>query len=77
MAKSNGRYQPSSIVVHNLINKLAVIVGRCELMMDEAKEDGGCTRRLEVIRDLAKAMAEELVLDQAEHSEVGRAAVLG
>jgi hypothetical protein len=47
-------------LVHNLINKLAVILGCCELLTDEAKEGSECAKRLATIRDTVEAMTREL-----------------
>lgn len=61
MEKRNlGKHQPSCILAHDLINKLTVIVGRCDLLKERAPEDSECLKHLALIRDAAKAMAEEL-----------------
>ena len=57
-------YRPSSIIVHNLINKLSVIIGRCDLMMDMAEDETEWANRLLEIRELAKSMAHEIVQDR-------------
>jgi hypothetical protein len=77
MQGTNGEhYQPSSMLVHNLINRLTVIVGRCDLMMVEVgDEEPEYSERLEVLRELAKSMARELVEDQGR-SHRGRDAAL-
>src|SRR5436305_5956333 len=59
-------YRPSSIIVHNLINKLSVIIGRCDLMMDMAEDETEWANRLLEIRELAKSMAHEIVQDRSD-----------
>ena len=55
-----GKYRPSCILAHELINKLTVIVGHCDLLKENAPEDSHCLERLMQIREVAKSMAEEL-----------------
>jgi hypothetical protein len=59
-----GRYQPSCILAHSLINKLSAIIGNCDLLKEEAPEDPKCLQRLGFIRETARAMAEELRVHQ-------------
>jgi hypothetical protein len=54
------KYQPSCILAHGLINKLSTIVGNCDLLKQEAPENSECLERLSLIRETARAMAEEL-----------------
>jgi hypothetical protein len=53
-------YQPNCIVAHDLINRLSIIVGYCDLLTDEEPEDSVCHDRLLKIREIANTAAEEL-----------------
>ena len=65
MASSNdGGYQPSCMLAHQLINRLSVIVGFCDLLAEEALEAPECLRRLRQMREIASSAAEELVRHQ-------------
>jgi hypothetical protein len=61
MNQSDGEtYQPSCILAHDLINRLSVIAGYCDLLRDEAPEDSECYRRLLKIREIAHSAATDL-----------------
>ena len=53
-------HQPSCALAHDMINQLSNIVGNCELLRDELPKDGPCLKRLRLIQDIAKSVAEEL-----------------
>ncbi len=53
-------FQPSCFLAHDLVNKLSVIVGYCDLMKETAATDPDCAKRLLIVSDLAKRMAREL-----------------
>jgi hypothetical protein len=56
-----GKYEPSCTLAHRLTNKLAVIVGCCDLLQSETPDESStCSRRLLTIREAAKEIAEEL-----------------
>ena len=55
-----GKYQPSCMLAHELINKMAVIIGYCDLMDDQAPTDSNYRKRLGIIRGLANNMVVEL-----------------
>jgi hypothetical protein len=55
-----GKYQPSCVLAHNLLNKLSVIVGCCDLLKAEVPENATCEVRLRAIRRIAQQMAEYL-----------------
>jgi hypothetical protein len=61
-----GKYQPSCILAHELVNRLSVIVGYCDLLADEAPEDTKCLKRLNAIRCIAKTMADDLTKHQCQ-----------
>ena len=46
--------------VHDLVNKLAVIVGHCELLSDHLEPGSHCAQRVGAIQELAQGMADEL-----------------
>jgi hypothetical protein len=47
-------------LAHSINNKLATIVGYCDLMADKAKEDSECSKRLAEIREIALSMAKDV-----------------
>jgi len=62
-----GRFknQPTCIMAHDLLNKLTVIIGGCDLLEEKAS-DSECVRLILAIRDSAKAMADELKQHQCD-----------
>lgn len=63
-SSSDGGYQPSCMLAHQLINRLTVIVGFCDLLEGEALETPECLRRLRQMREIASSAAEELIRHQ-------------
>lgn len=57
---SRGNYQPDCPLAHDLINKLAVIVGHCDLLVEKTPESSPLFRQMVLVRDLAKAVGSEL-----------------
>lgn len=53
-------HQPSCALAHDMINQLSNIVGNCELLREELPKDAPCLKRLRLIQDVAKSVAEEL-----------------
>jgi hypothetical protein len=53
-------YQPDCPLAHDLINKLAVIVGNCDLLVERMPENSPLWDRMLLVRDLAKSVGEEL-----------------
>lgn len=49
-----------ALFVHDLVNKLAVIVGHCDLVSDHLKEGSQCAKRVSAVQDIAREMAKEL-----------------
>ena len=47
------------VFAHNFNNKLSVIIGQCQLLMDHAS-DPVCARRMSIIYETAKCMADQL-----------------
>jgi hypothetical protein len=60
-SSSDGGYQPSCMLAHQLINRLTVIVGFCDLLAEEALDAPECLRRLRQMREIASSAAEELI----------------
>jgi len=77
MEKINlGKYQPSCFLAHEHINKLAVIIGRCELLRDSAEESSELSKTLLGIKELAQSMANELKQHQCEIDAITKAKAL-
>lgn len=47
-------------MVRDLVNKLAVIVGHCDLLGDDLKTESQCGKRVCAIQEIAQGMAREL-----------------
>jgi len=61
MQQSNQeKYKLECPLAHELINKLSVIVGNCDLLAESTPEDSPLLERTLVIREMAKAVAKEL-----------------
>lgn len=45
---------------HHLINRLAVIVGQCDLIIEDLPEDSRGRQRLHLVQNLANSLAEEI-----------------
>jgi len=58
------KYQPRCLLSHEFLNKLSVIIGSCDLLLEEQAEspnlDAQRARRVEVVRDIARQMAGDL-----------------
>jgi hypothetical protein len=54
------KYRPRCILAHEMINKLTIIVGHCDLLKESTPEDSHCLERLRAIGEVAKSMADEL-----------------
>ena len=52
------------MVAHHLISRLAVIVGRCELLDETTKQSAESAKHIAAIRDIAETAIEELVEHQ-------------
>jgi hypothetical protein len=68
-----GKYQPSCFLAHEHINKLAVIIGRCDLLQEGVEENSQLSSGLTKIRELAQVMADELKQHQCEVDAITRA----
>lgn len=61
MTLNGEKYQPNCMLAHDLVNRFAVIVGYCDLLLEEASEDPKRSRRLLLMRDVASSSAEKLI----------------
>jgi hypothetical protein len=52
-------------MLRDLVNKLAVISGHCDLLSDHLKEGSQCAKRVIAIRGIARQMAKDL--DEYHH----------
>ncbi len=52
--------QPECPLAHKLINKLSVVVGSCDLLVESAPEDSPLLSRIILIRNTAQSMAADL-----------------
>jgi hypothetical protein len=60
------RHQPACMIAHNLVNKLAAIVGHSDLLIEKTTPGTEYAARLTVIRDIAESAAKELGRHQLE-----------
>jgi len=58
------KYQTNTLA-HELINRLSIIVGNCDLLKEDLPGDSEAGKRLCLIKDVAKSMAEDLHRHQA------------
>jgi hypothetical protein len=61
-----GRHQPVCMLAHDLLNKLSVIIGVCDILTEHAESNPECAKRLAVINDTAKSMAKELASHECQ-----------
>jgi hypothetical protein len=72
MEKTHGWMPPE--FVHDLVNKLSVIIGHCDLLRDRLKAGLRCSRRVDVIHTTAQSMANDLNDHQCRVAEAARRA---
>lgn len=71
--KSRGqRHQPVRLDTHNLIDKLSVIIGNCDLLIEKTEPGSEHARRLLVIRGIADTIVKEFVEHQRQLEEDGK-----
>jgi len=76
MESNTERYQPSCLLAHDLVNRLSVIIGHCDLLEEETEEDSGCAKRLRLIKEIARSIAKELNQHQCALDGVLRSGVV-
>ena len=75
MEKSNEvGHELTPPLVHDLVNKLAVIVGHCELLSDHLKTGSQSAQRVISIQEIAHGMANELNKFQCRRPDWPRSA---
>lgn len=52
--------EPPGLTVHELINKMSIILGYCDLLLEEAKVGSRAAKRLYLIRNVAQNLVEGL-----------------
>ena len=55
------KYEAHCMLAHDMINRFAVIVGYCDLLLEQPPSDPMVSRRLLLMREIAKSAAGELV----------------
>lgn len=68
LSKKKSR-EPAYLVIHDLINKLSVIIGHCDLLSEIIQADTEQGRRIGLIRQLAKDAAKVLTEREKKLSE--------
>jgi len=74
MASNRVPHKPACMIAHNLISKIAVIIGRCDLL-NESNHTIESARQIAAIRDIAESTIKELIEHQrtieAENRKAG------
>jgi hypothetical protein len=63
MASDREPHEPACMVAHNVISKLAAIVGRCDLL-NERKQSAESAKHIAAIREIAESTIKELTEHQ-------------
>jgi hypothetical protein len=63
---TRGCHEPACLLAHDLVNKLSVIIGNCDLMTEQVQAGSECAKRLRLIHDVAQGIARELNEHQLE-----------
>ena len=63
MASARGPHEPACMVAHNVISKLAAIVGRCDLL-NERNQSIESAKHIAAIREIAESTIKELTEHQ-------------
>jgi hypothetical protein len=66
MASERRPHEPACMVAHNLISKLAAVVGRCDLLNEGTKQSDGSAKHIAVIREIADCAIKELTEHQRQ-----------
>jgi hypothetical protein len=68
MNSKRGRHQPGCIAAHDCINKLAAIVGHCDLVLELTKSGSEIEKRIQKIRGIAQQGIAEMKQHQQDVS---------
>jgi len=60
MEQSRTRYEPDCPLAHDFVNRLAALIGRCDLIKEELSGDSPLLEHLLAVRNIASGMAKEL-----------------
>jgi len=60
MAKNKQHHEPTCMIAHEMLNKIADIIGHCDLLNEMIESDSEASHRLKMIRDIAKTCVAEL-----------------
>jgi len=60
LESGSGKYQLDCPLAHDLINKLTVIVGTCDLLVERTPENSPSLAQMLMIRNVARSMATDL-----------------
>jgi hypothetical protein len=63
MASERVPHEPACMVAHNVISKLAAIVGRCDLL-NEKRQSAESRKHIAAIREIAESTIKELTEHQ-------------
>ncbi len=64
-------HRPACMMAHRFINKLTMIIGSCDILLDsETHTESECRRRLAKVREIAQEMADDLIDHQCELVDV-------
>jgi hypothetical protein len=61
MSSERAHHEPACMVAHDLISRLAAIVGRCDLLDEATRQSAGSAKHIAAIRDIAETVIEEIV----------------
>lgn len=61
--------QPTSLVVHDLVNQLSGLIGRCELLLEKAEPGTESAKQLALVCDLAYAAVNKVTGHRRQISE--------
>jgi len=67
-------YEPASPSTHDLVNKLSIILGHCDLLRDQLKAGSPSANRVCAIQEVVRGMAMELNEYQCQLAEWTRSA---
>jgi len=66
MASKAERHAPACTVSHQVLNKLSIIIGNCDLLIEKTEQGTEYAKRLGVIREVAITTVNELVEHQRQ-----------
>jgi hypothetical protein len=66
MPPNKGKHQPECPLAHTLMNKLSIIIGNCDLVVEKIPEDSPILKRMLAVQNTAKSMVADLVKLECE-----------